>query len=403
MKYCLIGEKLSHSYSKTIHESFNLDYSLVELKKDELGGFLKNCEYDGFNVTIPYKKDVLPYLKKISKVAKTAGAVNTIVNKNGELYGYNTDVEGMGYMLKRRGATINGKNVLILGSGGTSNTAVTLCKLRNANSYTVVSRTGEVNYDNCYAFIDTQIIINTTPVGMYPNVYNKPIELSKFPKLEGVFDCIYNPKNTELISEAKSLGIPCSSGLAMLVKQGLLAEDIWLSSTHTDNLVEEVIKKISLKTSNIVLTGMPSSGKTTVGKILAKNLGLEFIDTDEVILNKYKKSPSQIILESGEKAFRLLESEVIKEVSLKSGSIIALGGGAVLKEENVYDLKRNGTIVYIKRDLNKLVSEGRPLSQGRGIEQLFNERKDIYQNFADIEVENNLTIEDCVRELIEKL
>ncbi len=400
MKYCLIGEKLSHSYSKTIHELFGLDYSLVELNHSEVEGFFKNCEYSGFNVTIPYKKEVLPYLKTLSQEALTAGAVNTVVNKNGEFYGYNTDIEGMNYMLKRRGLTVKDKNVLILGSGGTANTAISLCKLKGAKSYTVVSRKGEVNYQNCYDLIDTQIIINTTPVGMYPNVYDKPIELGNFTKLEGVFDCIYNPKNTELLSEAKRLNIPCSGGLAMLVKQGMLAEDIWLNKTHNNATVEDVIKKISLKTSNIVLMGMPSSGKSTVGKMLAKTLGLNFIDTDEEITKRYNKSPSQIILSSGEKVFREIETQVVKDVSLYSGYVISLGGGAVLNSENVKNLKRNGTIVYIKRNLELLSSKGRPLSQSKGVYELYNERKGVYESAMDFSVENNSTKENCVKEIV---
>lgn len=402
MKYCLIGEKLGHSYSKTIHEKFGLDYFLVELKKEELDGFFKGCEYAGFNVTIPYKKEVMPKLKKISKEASLAGAVNTVVNKNGEFYGYNTDIEGMEYMLKRRGVSVKGKNVLILGSGGTSNTAVTLCKLKKAKSHVIVSRTGKVNYLNCYDLKDTQIIINTTPVGMYPNVYDKPIDVSKFPNLEGVFDCIYNPKMTELLFDAKRLNIPYSNGLSMLVKQGLLAEDIWLNSSHTNDVVEKTIKEISLKTSNIVLTGMPSCGKSTIGQILAKKLGLEFLDTDEEIYKRHNKRPSQIILESGEKAFRLLESDVIKDVSLKGGRIIALGGGAVLNSENVKNLKRNGTIVYIKRNLDLLSLDGRPLSQQKGVYALYEERKGIYEGVADIIVDNNLSVENCVKEVIYK-
>ena len=402
MKYCLIGEKLSHSYSKTIHEKFGLDYFLVELKKEELNGFFKNCEYTGFNVTIPYKKEVLPYLKKVSKVASLAGAVNTIVNKNGEFYGYNTDIEGMEYMLKRRGVSVKGKNVLILGSGGTSNTAVTLCKLKKAKSHTIVSRTGAVNYSNCYEYKDTQIIINTTPVGMYPNVYNKPIDVSKFPKLEGVFDCIYNPNTTELLKDAKRLNIPYSNGLSMLVKQGLLAEDIWLDKTHSDDVVENTIKEILLKTTNVVLTGMPSCGKSTIGRILAKKLGLEFVDTDEEITKKHNKTPSQIILESGEKAFRLLESEVIKELSLKGGQVVALGGGAVLNSENTQNLKRNGTIVYIKRNLDLLSLDSRPISQQKGVYALYEERKGVYESVADIIVDNNLSVENCVKEIINK-
>ncbi|MBO5888971.1 MAG: shikimate dehydrogenase, partial [Clostridia bacterium] len=227
MKYCLIGEKLGHSYSKVIHEKFNINYDLVEIEKDKLSDFFKDCKYSGFNVTIPYKKDVILYMSYLSPVAKLAGAVNTVVNKNGKFYGYNTDVDGMNYMIKRAGLTLKGKNVMILGSGGTSNTANTLAKRENAKSITIVSRNGLVNYENCYDYANTEIIINTTPVGMFPNPYSKPINLSRFKNLQGVFDCIYNPKNTELLQDAKLLNIPCEGGLSMLVEQALLARDSW--------------------------------------------------------------------------------------------------------------------------------------------------------------------------------
>ncbi len=402
MKFCLIGEKLKHSYSKIIHESFNLNYSLVELSNEELKGFFKDCKYLGFNVTIPYKKSVLPYMDKLSKTAELAGAVNTVVNKNGKFYGYNTDVDGMNFMITDAGVTLNGKNVMILGSGGTSNTAVTLAKRENAKSIAVVSRTGEINYENCYDFLDTEVIINATPVGMFPNVYNKPINLKPFKKLIGVFDCIYNPKNTELLIEAKKLNIPCADGLSMLVEQALLAKDIWLSETHSSEQTKKVIKQIRKLTSNIILSGMPSSGKTTIGKELSKKLNLKFYDSDEEIEKKLGKTPAEIIKESGEEEFRRIESEVIKELSILSGAVISLGGGGVLKEENVYNLKRNGTVIYIKRDLSLLSLNGRPLSQKEGVEALYNKRKKIYENTSDIIVENNGELDNTVSEVIKK-
>lgn len=400
MKYCLIGEVLKHSYSQVIHEKFGLDYKLVEVKKDMLDNFFKECSYDGFNVTIPYKKDVLPYMAELSPIAKSAGAVNTVVNKNGVFYGYNTDVDGMNYMINRIGLSLKDKHVMILGSGGTSNTAVTLSKREGAKSITVVSRTGKVNYENCYDLVDTEIIINCTPVGMFPKVYAKPINLAPFKKLLGVFDCIYNPKNTELLMEAKSLGIPCEDGLSMLVEQALLAKDIWTNTSHDKLVTENTIKEIRKLTYNIILCGMPSAGKTSVGKLVAKTTGLDFYDSDDEIIKKTGKTPSEIINEQGEVAFRDLESEVVKELSIKSGAVISLGGGAVLREENVTNLKRNGAIIYIKRDVNLLTSDNRPISQKEGIKALYEKRKSIYESVSDIIVENDTTIENCAKKVI---
>ena len=402
MKYCLIGEKLGHSYSKIIHEKVGLNYDLVEIERENLGDFFKNCVFSGFNVTIPYKKSVIEYLSYLSPIAKSAGAVNTVVNKDGKFYGYNTDVGGMDYMIKRVNLSLKDKNVMILGSGGTSNTAVTLAKINNAKSITVVSRNGEVNYENCYDYKDTQIIINATPVGMFPNPYNKPIELKPFKKLEGVFDCIYNPKNTELISEAKALNIACESGLSMLVEQALLARDIWLETTHDSSLTESIIKQIRKLTSNIVLCGMPSAGKTSVGKIIAKKLNLQFFDSDDEIFKSYGKTPAEIIKSQSENEFRDIESKVVKDLSIKSGAVISLGGGAILREENVKNLKRNGTIVYIKRDLDKLILKDRPLSQKQGIKDLYEKRKDIYNKVSDLIVENNGAVEECAKKVIEE-
>lgn len=389
MKYCLIGKKLGHSYSREIHQEKGLDYALVEVAENDLAKFFKNNEYNGFNVTIPYKKDVIPYMSEVSAVAKLAGAVNTVVNKNGKFYGYNTDVDGMKYMLSRKGVTLKDKSVLILGSGGTSNTAKTLCQIENAKTVRVVSRTGEINYDNCYNYQDVEIIINTTPVGMFPNVDCKPIECGNFKNLIAVFDCIYNPFLTELLSDAKRLGVIYSDGLPMLVKQALLAEEIWLENVIDDSETEKIISKLRIQKSNIVLYGMPSSGKSTLGKKIAKILDREFIDTDEYILKITGKTPSNIINESGIDEFRNIESQAVKEVAKLSGKVIALGGGAVLRSENVTALKRNGVLVYVKRNLELLSVKGRPLSQTIGVEKLYEQRKDIYENIKDCVIENN--------------
>ncbi len=400
MKYCLIGEKLGHSYSKIIHNKLGLEYALKELNKEQLNKFLTNPDCDGFNVTIPYKKDVIPFMREISPTATLAGAVNTVINKNGVLYGYNTDVDGMNYMLNKVGVEVSGKVVMILGSGGTSNTAVALCKREKAKKYYIVSRTGDINYKNCYDYIDTQIIINTTPVGMYPSVENKPIDLSKFKGLLGVFDCVYNPKITELLSQAKSLNIPCNGGLDMLVKQAVLAYEIWTGSKKDNAITQNIVKEIDFETKNVILSGMPSSGKSTIGKAVAKLLNKEFYDSDEVIEKTYGKTPSQIIESEGEEKFREIESTVIKDLSLKRGVVIALGGGAVLKDINVKNLNRNGVIFYIKRNLDLLSTDNRPLSKKQGVQALYEKRKSVYEFTCDYAVENNGEIGTAVKEII---
>ncbi len=397
MKYALLGAKLGYSYSALIHNNCGLDYSLIETGKDNLLSFLKNDEYGGFNVTIPYKQTVMEYLDYIDDSAKKVGAVNTVLKKGGKLIGFNTDVYGMQYAIDRKGVNLNGKTVLILGSGGTSLTAQAVCKNNNAK-FVVVSRTGKVNYTNCYD-INAEIIIDTTPIGTYPNVYEKIIDISKFKRLEFILDCVYNPFLTEILKDAKALNIKYSNGLPMLVAQAVKAQEIFLEKDIDNSLIEENISYISREKANIVLCGMPSSGKSSVGKLVAKELNREFIDTDEVIKIKTGKSPKDIILESGEKAFREIESEVVKEISINSGKVIALGGGAVIDSQNVKNLKTNGVIVYVKRNLQDLTMINRPILAKKGIEQLYRERKEIYKNASDIEVFNQ-NIESTKTEII---
>ena len=402
MKYCLIGEKLGHSYSKIIHEKCGLDYSLIEIEKDKLKDFFENCEYDGFNVTIPYKKEVMKYLSYVSPDAQKIGAVNTILKKDGKFYGYNTDVGGLKSMIESTNVSLKDKNVLVLGSGGASNTACTYALNSNAKSVKVVSRKGEINYENCYDLIDTDIIINATPCGMSPNVNESPINLSRFNNLKGVYDCIYNPQNTNLILQAKKLNIPCASGLKMLVVQALLAQDIWLESTHTKEKEQNIFNFVKNQTTNIVLAGMPSSGKTTIAKALSERLNLKWFDSDEYITKTYFSSPSEIILKDGEKAFRDIESDAIAVLSQNKGAVISIGGGGILRQENVINLKRNGVIFYVDRPLELLIDKDRPLSKSKGIETLYNERKDKYNACCDFKVKNDKDIESVVREIILK-
>ena len=402
MKFCLLGEKLGHSYSREIHMKMNLTYDLVEVAKPDLEKFFKTTEYNGFNITAPYKIDALKWVTKLTPVAKKIGATNAVKNVNGTLYGDNTDVEGMRYMISRKGVTLKGKNVMILGSGGTSKTATILCEQEGAKKVVVVSRKGDVNYDNCYDYIDTQIIIHATPIGTYPNVEGRVIDLTKFTNLEGVFDCVYNPFRTDLILQAESLGLICSSGLPMLVKQALVAEEFWLDKKIDSTITESVIQKIHQEKSNLVLYGMSSAGKTTIGKIVAEKLNREFIDTDEVILKKYNKSPSQIISEMGEIEFRRIESEVVKEVSKLSGKVIALGGGAVINTENQTALKRNSVMALITRDINLLTADDRPIAKAVGIKALYESRKDLYSALKDFEIINNGDVIDAVNGVVKE-
>ena len=397
MKYCLIGERLSHSYSAEIHRGRGLNYELKEVPRGKLGDFIKEG-YDGFNVTIPYKKEIIPFLDGVDESAEKIGAVNTVVKTDGKYIGYNTDIEGMRYALSRKNICLTDRNVMILGSGGAACTATVLCGAEKAKSCVTVSRSGEINYENCYGLTDTEIIINATPVGMFPDIDVSPIDLSRFKNLKGVFDCIYNPFNTALILQAQKLGVPCSDGLPMLVKQAIEAQKLWgVTSDKAD--IEGIINGLYLDKLNVVLVGMPSSGKTTVGKLVAEILGKKFIDTDAEIFNATGKTPAEIIETSGERSFRDIETETVNKIAIGTCAVIATGGGAVLRGENISALKANGVIFYIERDLSLLSAENRPLSQSGGIARLFGERKALYERAADFVVENDGKKSDCADQI----
>ena len=404
-KFGLIGRTLKHSYSKTIHNLLgDYEYELYELEPNELADFVKSKKLKAFNVTIPYKKDVMPYLDRIDQSAKFIGSVNTIVNNNGVLTGYNTDFKGMVYMLNRAGIEVKGKKVMILGSGGTCNTAISVVKYLGARYILVVSRSGEVNYDNYLEYNDAEIIINTTPVGMYPNNYDCPIDLSTFNKLCGVVDVIYNPNTTMLSLYAKEKGVKYTNGLPMLVAQAKYAYEYFFNARIGDGVIDELLKRLLKDTLNVVLVGMPGSGKSTVGKVLAKELGFDFVDIDELVVEREKRDIPTIFEQSGEQYFRQIESQVIKEVSKKTRTVIATGGGAVKDKQNYFALKSNGTIFWLDRQIESLATVGRPLSKDlSALRQLFEQRKDLYQAFADYKIDNNGKVHQTIKEVIEKL
>ncbi len=402
MRYALIGEKLSHSYSKIIHNLCGLDYSLVQLQREQLKDFVSSRSFDGFNVTIPYKKDIIEYLDCLTDTAKSIGAVNTVYEKDGKLTGDNTDFYGMQFMFENANISVKDKTVLILGTGGASNTALAYAKAFNAKAVYRVSRSGPINYENAYE-IPAEIIINTTPVGTYPNNGESPIDVKKIPTLQAVVDCVYNPLYTKLVLDAKAQNLKTANGLSMLVAQALKAQEVWGVKIADKLSVNEVYQKLLKDTRNIVLVGMPSSGKSTLGKLLANECGRQFVDTDTLIFEKTGKSAKDIILEKGESVFRDIESEVCLEIGKRNRLVIATGGGSVLREENRYALKQNSVCVLINRALDKLSSEDRPLSASQGLAELYERRKEIYRNFADLVIDNNADIDTALRKLKELL
>lgn len=400
MKYGLIGEHLKHSYSCEIHAQIaDYEYELHEIPPSGLGGFLKKREFNAINVTIPYKQDVIPYLDEISDTAKRIGAVNTIVNRNGRLYGDNTDFAGMLALAKHIGVDIKGRKVLILGTGGASKTGHALAEYMGAQSVFYVSRSGKdgsISYEQAVTeHSDAQIIINATPVGMFPKQDGRPIDISAFPKLEGVIDAIYNPLRTNLIIDAQERGIPAEGGLYMLSAQAVHASAVFRDIPLDESLVDKAFKSVKNDKQSIVLIGMPSSGKTTVGRILAEKCGKQLADTDEYIVRRIGMPISDFFAKHGEAEFRKIEKETVAELSATGGRIIATGGGAVLDAENVRALKQNGVLVFLdRRPENLIATDDRPLASRRSaLEKLYAERYDIYCAAAELHIDANTTPE----------
>ena len=400
MKYGLIGEHLKHSYSCEIHAQIaDYEYELHEIPPSGLGGFLKKREFNAINVTIPYKQDVISYLDEISDTAKRIGAVNTIVNRNGRLYGDNTDFAGMLALAKHIGVDMKGRKVLILGTGGASKTGHALAEYMGAESVFYVSRSGKdgsISYEQAVTeHSDAQIIINATPVGMFPKQDGRPIDISAFPKLEGVIDAIYNPLRTNLILDAQERGIPAEGGLYMLSAQAVHASAVFRDIPLDESLVDKAFKSVKNDKQSIVLIGMPSSGKTTVGRILAEKCGKQLADTDEYIVRKIGMPISDFFAKFGEAEFRKIEKETVAELSATGGRIIATGGGAVLDPENVRALKQNGVLVFLdRRPENLVATDDRPLASRRSaLEKLYAERYDIYCAAAELHIDANTTPE----------
>ena len=392
-EYGCIGESLKHSFSKEIHNALaDYKYEIIEIPRDALDKFAKEKSFKAINVTIPYKEMIIPYLDFIDDAAKEIGAVNTVVNKNGRLYGYNTDFYGMSELISRVGIDLKDKKVIILGTGGTSKTAYAVARSMNAGVILKVSRTGKegsITYSELYkSHSDADVIINTTPSGMYPNIFDAPVDLSHFGKLSGVIDAVYNPLRTPLIIEAKKRGIKAEGGLYMLVCQAVRASEIFLDIKYEKDVTDRIFKDIYRKKENIVLIGMPASGKSTVARILSKFLCRELIDTDDLIEKSENKSIPEIFAEYGEPYFRDAESREIKGIASLSGKIIATGGGAILRSENVDALRENGRIYFIDRPLADLIpTSDRPLSSDKeAITKRYEERYEIYKDCADVTV-----------------
>ena len=402
MQYGLIGEKLGHSFSAVIHAMLKSNpYELVELPSDEIEAFFSKKDFCAINVTIPYKTTVIPYLSHISERARAIGAVNTVVNRGGELWGYNTDFYGICALVAHADISLNNKKVAILGTGGTSKTVRAVAEFMGADEILLVSRRsgeGVVTYADLYEnHTDVEVIFNTTPVGMYPNSEATPIDVSAFSKLEGVIDTIYNPLRTQLVLDAQKRGIPAEGGLYMLVAQAVRASELFLDCTYDDGTIERIYQTLLGQMQNLVLSGMPASGKSTVGKLLAQELNRPFFDLDEEIVREAGRPIPEIFASDGEIAFRDIETRVLREVfANQKGIVLATGGGAVLRDENVDFLRRNGKIYFIDRPLEDLIpTSNRPLASSReAICRRYEERYERYCKTADCRIDGKGSVDE---------
>ena len=400
MQCGLLGRKLGHSYSPQIHGQLaSYDYSLFEKEPEELEGFLKNGNFVGLNVTIPYKKDVIPFLDQLSPVARRLGAVNTIVRRgDGSLVGHNTDYFGFRYLVQQSGLDVRGKKVLVLGSGGASNTAVAALQELGAR-VVIISRSGENNYGNLHLHANASVIVNTTPVGMYPNTGVSPIDLGCFPQLEGVLDVVYNPARTQILLDAENRGLVAMNGLWMLVAQAKESAEWFSGETIPDSRIVQIHAALRAQMENIILVGMPGCGKTTIGRLLARETGKQFVDADEALEARVGRKITDIIPTDGEAAFRCLETETLAELGKQSGFVIATGGGCVTQERNYPLFHQNGTILWLTRALDKLPTEGRPLSQTGKLQQMLATRQPMYRRCADAVIENDGTVEETLAQI----
>ncbi len=403
MKCGLLGRKLRHSYSPQIHALLgNYSYQLFEKEPEEIGDFLKNGDFTGLNVTIPYKKEVIPFLDELSPAAARLGAVNTIVRRDGKLIGHNTDYFGFRRLVQESGLQVAGKKVLVLGSGGASSTAVAVLQELGAK-VTVISRSGENNYENLDRHADAAVIANTTPVGMYPSTGKSALSLEGFPRLEGVLDAVYNPARTQILLDAERRGLAAVNGLWMLVAQAKESAEWFTGEEIPDSRIAKIHHTLRLQMENIILIGMPGCGKTAVGQQLAQKLGKKFVDADESLEARVCRKITDIIPNDGEAAFREMESETLAELGKQSGLVIATGGGCVTQPQNYPLLHQNGTIFWLKRELDKLPTDGRPLSQKGTLGQMYEARMPLYLRFADAAISNDGSIAETASAICRKL
>lgn len=404
MKCGLLGRKLGHSYSPQIHAMMgNYSYDLFEKEPEEVGEFVLHGDYDAMNVTIPYKKDVIPYLDEIDEIARRLGSVNTIVRRpDGKLEGHNTDYYGFHSMVLRSGIAVAGKKVLVLGTGGTSVTAQAVLADLGAH-VVVISRSGENHYGNLNRHYDASVIVNTTPVGMYPNTGVAALDVSLFPELEGVLDVVYNPSRTQILLDAETLNLPTENGLWMLVAQAKLASEFFTGGKLDDSVIADIHHKLKNQMENIVLIGMPGCGKSAIGRELAQRTGKTFRDSDKEIIDLAGMPIPEIFAKDGETVFRDYETKALIGLGKQSGLVIATGGGCVTQLRNHPFLHQNGTIVWIRRDIEALPTNGRPLSQSQDLNEMYRLRKPLYEAFSDIVIDNDSTIEEAAEKIIAAL
>lgn len=401
----LLGRKLGHSYSPAIHNRLaDYQYDLFEVEPDAIDDFLKSGIFDGLNVTIPYKKTVIPYCSALSDSARAIGAVNTIVRRaDGSFWGDNTDAYGFSMLVLESGAQISGKKALVFGSGGASATAQYVLRQLGARDVIVISRSGKENYDHLQRHADAEIAVNATPVGMYPDNGVSPVDLRQFPRLEAALDVIYNPARTAFLQQAEALHLQHANGLLMLVAQAKKSCEDFLGTSIPDERIAEVARELTVQMENLILIGMPGCGKTTIGTLLAARLGRSFLDADTVLEQQAGMSIPEIFRREGEAGFRARETAVLSELCKRSGLVIATGGGCVTKSENYPLLHQNGTIFCLQRTLEQLPTAGRPVSQALGAAEIYARRKPLYERFADVMIDNHGTPEAAVQQILEVL
>lgn len=401
--YGLIGRTLGHSYSAPIHRELgNKAYTLYELEPDRLGAFLLREDLGGLNVTIPYKRDAMSFCDELDETAREIGSVNTIVrDADGRRIGYNTDAYGLTYLAHRANLSFTDRKVAIFGSGGASLTAQYVAKKGGARRIVVISRDGENNYENLDRHLDAEILINTTPLGMFPKTGEIPADPARFPGCKGVIDLVYNPRRTAFLLRAKELNLPCAGGLSMLVAQAKAAEELFFGGTIADSEISRILGLLGRETQNIVLIGMPGSGKSTIGQALSLLTGRRLVDLDEEIVKTAGRSIPEIFANSGEAAFRAMEREQAVRWGRESGLILVTGGGIVKDGRNGQSLRQNGRVYEIERDLSLLAREGRPLSAAADLTEMQRERAPLYARFRDAKIQNNASAETAARAIWE--